>query len=825
MDLAFKSEFFCTAIVGQFRSRTTMEYAKRGAAFPAEMTFEIRDRSAYFKLATEEETFTFQIPMPFLENNVILLEQNEVRRAVCPYLLKAQDTVLDYFAVMGMVINDTPNCKGILTNTPIKKVSLIQQLAYSFENNNTSTVIYNIQKAINDVVNRMPLHETYLNSWVMNHRLMIVDDTFNQLRSPEDRLNYQIEKSVEYFERGWTSIGLADGNLSDKNYILATNIRELTPFGMKYHNPQRNLYSTLKMKGDEMPRVSSQSMENLHNVGIKRTGWNWFTLFADIPDVFEDQIMVDISHRNKYINFDKRFQCYGQLKIKKGTVLQRGMTMSISDLGVVKKFDIDCDKAIVRKVSESTVAVGGVEVPVFNVIVECRRYLRDGMKITNLHGNKGIIRMKDLGYAVDPRTGELRKVDVIVSAKSIFKRKNYGQILEALFNNLHEGRHVLPDHAQVDVEGIKKLLRDAGLPEDGTWHCETYAGAQEGVCGEIFWGVIASVENSLWDEGKVTRRNTRELRTAGLKFSHVEFRSLMTRFGKDNAILDEVLSYAQGSDDLHELIAMMRSKKGILPTDKPRVSVKDLPAVDQSHGTIIDEAAIAGTIVDDNFFSEGFILDLPVNYGVYRDEKGDIIHEGALAEIDCAEKFEFNQIYVPKGALRRCWKHDTGKYGMNDIGALLNNIVVLSHRLMADASVQVHWNLVYSSIYNYFSRLAQMMGTKRGEVARLGMAIRYPMSAKATAVLSNGIPEGTIEIHKDMAAQLEVGNGDIVLVERYPCLGFMSVRPQKVKVTEDEMARYVIRVSGNCLCSLGLDFDGDVIYLASFHTPDLRAQH
>jgi hypothetical protein len=36
------------------------------------------------------------------------------------------------------------------------------------------------------------------------------------------------------------------------------------------------------------------------------------------------------------------------------------------------------------------------------------------------------------------------------------------------------------------------------------------------------------------------------------------------------------------------------------------------------------------------------------------------------------------------------------------------------------------------------------------------------------------------------------------------------------------MCRYTIRVCGNCLCSLGLDFDGDVIYLASFHTPEAK---
>jgi len=55
-----------------------------------------------------------------------------------------------------------------------------------------------------------------------------------------------------------------------------------------------------------------------------------------------------------------------------------------------------------------------------------------------------------------------------------------------------------------------------------------------------------------------------------------------------------------------------------------------------------------------------------------------------------------------------------------------------------------------------------------------------------------------------------------VLVERFPCLGFMSLRAQYVRVTDDEDCRYTIRVSGNCLVSQNLDFDGDTLFIASF---------
>ena len=70
-----------------------------------------------------------------------------------------------------------------------------------------------------------------------------------------------------------------------------------------------------------------------------------------------------------------------------------------------------------------------------------------------------------------------------------------------------------------------------------------------------------------------------------------------------------------------------------------------------------------------------------------------------------------------------------------------------------------------------------------------------------------------------MANEIMVKTGDVVLVERFPCLGFMSVRPQKVQVTDDPMCKYTIRASGNSLVSLNLDFDGDTLFIASFHTP------
>jgi hypothetical protein len=343
MDWNEKARLFCNSVAGQFVSRTEVEGRKRGLDYGIDLQVTFENNAIWFTFTKGKESHSFNVPLVFLENNVLLLEQNEVKRAVCPYLMKEEDQILDYYVVMQRVIIDSPS--GLVNPALVKKSPFIQQVVWSFANGNTAVIMYNLQRAINEIVNRMPLHETLLNSYIMNHRLVIIDPNFVAIRSPEDRLDYQVTKSKYYFPRGWTPIGLADGNLADKNYTLTCDIRHLTPFGMKYHNPQRNLYSTLGMKGDELPNIRSQSMQNLMDGGIARKGWNLFTLFVDIPDVFEDQIMVDKIHQDKFITYEKRYQCYGFLKVKEGQRVKNGQTLSISDKATTKKFDVDCDSA------------------------------------------------------------------------------------------------------------------------------------------------------------------------------------------------------------------------------------------------------------------------------------------------------------------------------------------------------------------------------------------------------------------------------------------------------------------------------------------------
>jgi hypothetical protein len=832
MDLKEKIEFVRKSIMSQFINRTVVEGNRQARDFGIQLHTKVDENTLWLDFIKGKETFSIDIPIPFEENGILFVEKNCVKRALCNYYLEQEGIELDFMAVIYRIFCNDPT--GIIPSFLVKKVSFIQQIIYSFDNNSTANVIYNINRAINEVLTRMPLHNTNMNSWMMNHRLIIIDPEFDTLVNPKDRLEYQVNKSIKHFSKGWTSIGLSDGTLSDHNYILKEDLKKFVPFGIKYHNPQRNLYSTLGMKGDETPLVRSESMQKLMNRGITRTGWNLNTAFVDVPLVWEDQILVDNRHRNKKVSFETRYQCFGKPSIRKGMKVKTGQVISIEPEWKYKRFEHKVDSATVDQVKESIVNVGGRATRVYNVKITGFRKLKEGMKITNNAANKGVIRFADLGQAKNPVTGEWQPLDIMVSGRAADKRKNFGQILEAICNNLTDNQGcVIPD--DITIHNTEEVLKAKGFNEEGTWECETCFGKLNTVVGKVFWGVTHDVEDMLWEKKDTTRLNGRNLRVAGLKFSTVELRAINTRFGKDNPIVDEIMSYSQGGSDIHEFIKILKSAREEKPEDIPTVDVKNISPVDQSKGSIVEKQCLVGTVADENIFTKGFMLKLPVKYMIITRkeefigrDKGPIIVEGVpseppqslVHEID--KTYVFDSIYIPYSPLRRSWRHDTGRYGLSEVSALVNNIVVISHRHFKEPETGIHIEMLRRAIYSYLDRVSQKMGSKRGEISTYGMAVRYPFSAKAVATLSDSLPKNTIEIHKSMADVLEINNGDIVLAERFPCLGFMSVRPQKVQVTENKDCRYTIRVSKNSLTSMSLDFDGDVLYLASFHTPESK---
>jgi len=918
MNCTPEIESFINTVTSQFTNRTSVEARKdkngENKFKNANMTVDIKDNLIWFSINISGDSFHVTVPIPFIDNGILFIESNSVKRAVCNFFEIASDTEITYIEIMKRIFVGDPT--GIVTsyiavkagNTVNKKgnSSNIQQLAWAIANDNLSIKIYRLQKLINEVVNGMPLHETMMNSFVMNKKLTLIDPNFDTISNPKDQLDYQVGKNDFYFNRGWTSIGLSDGTLVNKNYILKEDLRKYTPFGLHHHNPQRNLYSTLCMKGDELPLIASQSGKDLIDIGIERTGWNLFTAFIDVPGTYEDQILVDTVHRDKFTEKSRRFQCYGKLAVKTGDVLEYGQALAITEAGVVEKFDIISDVAVVKVINKVTLSVGNIEVIAHNIIVITKRYAVDGTKFTNQHGNKGVIHFIDgLGYAIDPATGLKRRIDLIVSAKTIKKRKNFGQVLEMVYNNINERNgtllnsvapyitksfgtilgktvefydyrdikinerkvithtskstrsfdkiavrpalalktikktvmsrvspYIVADEIALEDTGIEAMKiagEEVGLPRNGSWQCETFYGPASGVCGPLFWGIIKDPEDQVWNKNDVTGVNGKGVRTGGLKFSTVEFGALTTRFGKNNAIIDEILSHAQGTDNIEEIIKILKSKRFEFIDGLPVVPFNAVKIVDQNNGTIFEEKDIKGTVCDENYFPDGFVLEVPITFQTAVGIKPTATHEGApfitKDTVDWEvykQVYNTNRIYVPAGKLRKSWLHGTGMFGLSDLSTLLNNIVIFSHKYSNVNQTPEEFNrnsgILYKTIQTYFTRAANTLCTKSGYIANYGMSVRYPHSCKGTATLSNNLPPNTVEIHTDAAKMIGAKHGDIGIVERFPCLGFMGVRPQQIFVTNDPMCKYTMRASNESLTSTNLDFDGDVIYLAAFHT-------
>jgi len=839
-------------VTSQFVSRTQIEGNNSGRDFmSATLQHSLRDNTLWFTITTTEETHNITVPIPFVENGMLFIKNNGIKRAVCNHYDVVTERELSYLDAIHMIF--LGDFSGFIETVTSKKTMFVQQLAYAVLNKNLSVVVYSLQKAIGELVNKMPLHETDMNSWVMNNRLMMIDPMFEGLEDPNDRLNYQIMKNNKYFGNGWTSIGLSDGTLADKNYILKTDLRAYTPFGKSHHNPQRNLYSTLGMKGDELPRIRSASMDNLMKQGIVRKGWNFNTVYADIEDTFEDQIVIDISHIDKFTTKERRVQCFGNMVVKEGEHLKHGQTLAIGPDGEKEAFKVFAEDAWVKSIKEVTVSVGGLDKEAYEVIIVLKRNLKDGTKLTNMHGNKGVVHFEKLGYAINPKTGEKTKIDIIVSAKTIGKRKNHGQVLELLFNNLLEFEAaenpivspagelvipapkpmVIPDNrvvTEAELELIEQKHVSMGFKEGAVLECDTYAGKFDALCGKVFWGVIKDPEDQLWADGATTAVNGKGLRTAGLKFSTVEFRALETIFGENNPVMDEVLSYVQGTDVVADLAEVLRSKMGIVGSKRPIINPLSVRVVDQSAGTLFEEKSLTGTMADEFFYGDGCVMQLPVKFqtavgigmtptyegmAVFTEETYDRESYKALYTTD--------KLFVPSGLLRRPWKHASGLFGMSEAAVLLNNIVLFCKRMAAEPDEPRHRNMLYNGIQRYYTSIAHSLGMKKGALATQAMSVRYPYSAKAVATLTNKIPMHHVEIHREMAKQLNVKDGDSVLVERFPCLGFMGLRVQKVVITDDPMCRFTIRASKNSLVSTNLDFDGDVIYIAAFHTKGAKS--
>jgi len=756
-------------------------------------------------LNTVDGDFVITLPKIIKKNNIELVDMGGVIRPTHSYILIKDDeeVELSFKDFIIAVLFKSPDITGVLPGR-LPAVNRIYRISENRDRNYTRYLVNTIQIFINSIINNtLPLHITPMNSWAINNRVDIIDEKFKEIQDPNKRLAYQVAKADKHFDKGWSAMGLSESTLANRNYLLKEDLRKYAPFAIKHHNPQRNLYQTLGMKGDDLPTIRTKSQQKLFDAGIERKGWTVPTVFIDLPLNFEDQIMLDKDiWKDRTYSLYKMYTVYGDIFVKEGQEVEYGDIIGISLDGHPVVVGMLGEKLKIDKIITKNIAIEGKLHDVFSIKVKVTRNFKEGFKITNLAGNKGICRLiEDLGIIKDPVHGDI-KAEVVVSLTSVNKRKNFGQICEAILSRCIDKKpFVIKDDAEFNIDTMRRALKEKGYTSDTPESVEVEIpeyGTFKAIWGNVFWGCIKSPEDQLWLPGETHEKNSKGLRKMGLKFSTVEIRALKTSIGVDpnntNPVIEEILKWQQG---IYYLQTKLTSLKYLENEVKGFVKIKanSIRPIDITKGLMIPKEKMEGTICDPNFYPDGFILKLPKTVKVE-----------ARNEDEC---LDVEEIFIPRSIARKYWQHSSGLYSLDNIGKTLNYIIYCSHEKMDRLSLAVN---------SYFKTLAKSMSTKKGELAQIGMGIRYPHSVKATASQSDSLMPNTVEIHSKMASQLGVKTGDVVLAERFPCLGFMSIRPQYVTVTNDEQCRYVIRSSGNSLCSLNLDFDGDVLYLAAFKT-------
>lgn len=775
------------------------------------------------------------IPKLIIENGIAYTENKGVRRPVSPYWIEEAQCSLDYYSVMYSILccDPKPFVGNAVTTT---KYTPISDIFFDLSRNSGGVYVTRAQKMIDFMVNRSPMDKTPMNSYMYNRRMIIVDEVFNGITDPSEKLKYTIEKNRKYHTTyGWTSVGLSDSTIVGKNnYIMMEDIRKYTPFGMRHHDFRRNLYSTLGMKGPETAQIMSESEAQIAAKGVFRGGFMLRTAFIDAPGNFQDQILVDNSLKGKMkVKYNTTIQTYGAPQVKAGDTIKTRSIIDINpDTAQVTRCDVIAEHIKVVQVSKTFASVGNIITEVNKIELEFTRVLKNGSKLTNRHGNKGVIRFDDLGYVKHPKTGEELRIQLAVSAASVGRRHNFGQILEAVIGFMNDGNTiVVSDDYGVNPNEAIRQCEDWGYEKDGCLTC--HGSSMEGhtcVFGNVFWGCIASVEDSIWYDNDTITENERGLRRKGTKLGPIEFRALRTRFGQSSKVLEEMLSYTEGDAELDDLLDVLRSIEGVVPSLAtgrlvPSYSVDQLMPLDTAGGVFFDEAELCNSPVAGAFSPNGYVIKLPITLMTAVDAKNTPVYIGPAKTVTDEEVdrvYYTDRLYVPRASLRKPWKHPIGKYGLTEIAASLNILLKTMHRMLENPTDTRATTDAYRSVIDYLQLVTQMLTGKNGHIATRCMSVRLPLSSKATIGNEPGLPKNTIMIHKRMAAEIGVVDGDAVMLLRYPTLGYMSLRPMWAKITDDPLYRYVIMVSGNSFGSANADHDGDVGYVIAVQTPEAK---
>jgi len=376
----------------------------------------------------------------------------------------------------------------------------------------------------------------------------------------------------------WTSISQSSGNCGRTMYMAEeckiNDIGCFTKRGRVYcdilnknlivpeYNRRRttasNFKASSKLVSPDKPMVFPEDYDNNLN------GKHLLTVHAIMPGVYKEQIVMSKSAARKMTCVIPEKQtfvvpgwCKQSLKMeaKAGDIVRPNQIIGSYSDGE-ETITLKCHvkrEAKLSNISEIRTKVANTVCT--KLIVEYERFhiLRSGDKITNRHGNKGIVNIipDEQMPKIDGKPAE-----VVTNALATLKRRNPGQIVEAMLNNIAEesGPAPVPHFLEGEDGNIPSALIKECKPQKHTYNGQTV----EAWSGKVFWIVLDKFSHQtnthacsrkLSDDGIYANSGKR----SGTRI-YITVMQLMLSKGWDKLLYRLIDEYATGSDRIQKYL-------------------------------------------------------------------------------------------------------------------------------------------------------------------------------------------------------------------------------------------------------------------------------
>ena len=176
--ISSKVENIINFVKSEFNSRIVLSFLKYNPTKKGSLTVDVHKTEILINLMLNGKTNIIEIPIPYIKDGIEFLSRNNVERPTCNYHHKETGREFAYLDIITELLFGSPNAV-LPEGMHRSKSHTMQLIKYGYENDSLDYTVYSIQKQNNYFINKLPIHNTNMNSWVINRRITNIDKGYD----------------------------------------------------------------------------------------------------------------------------------------------------------------------------------------------------------------------------------------------------------------------------------------------------------------------------------------------------------------------------------------------------------------------------------------------------------------------------------------------------------------------------------------------------------------------------------------------------------------------------------------------------------------------